>query len=131
MLEHPEASAAWKFYKLVPPSRSGGWIRADVMGGWTCCVEQGHYGHRARKATWLYACKIRLPDLIWGQSVATIKPRPGRCHIRERRTGAVQRMGRAERRRTPQAFADLMIGMARSVEDQPWPPSACRPSPAG
>lgn len=69
VLEHPEASAAWDHFGLARPPRSGGWIKADAWG-WTCCVEQGHYGHRARKATWLYAVGTALPDLIWGPSAA-------------------------------------------------------------
>jgi len=55
ILEHPEASHAWKTFGLNRPPRFGGWVPADFFGGWTCCVEQGHYGHPARKATWLYA----------------------------------------------------------------------------
>lgn len=113
VLEHPEASAAWRWFHLAPPPRGGGWVPADSIGGWTCCVEQGHYGHRARKATWLYAFGGQPQDLRWGPSEASIKPRPGRDPIRERRTGAVQRMGRAERRRTPQAFAVLLLDIAR------------------
>ena len=35
---------------MCAPPRFGGWVNADWLGGWTCCVEQGHYGHRARKA---------------------------------------------------------------------------------
>lgn len=49
VLEHPEASHAWSAFGIAPPPRRGGWIR--LVTGWTCCVEQGHYGHRARKAT--------------------------------------------------------------------------------
>jgi hypothetical protein len=118
VLEHPEASQAWRTYGLATPPRDGGWIAADDRGGWTCCVEQGHYGHRARKATWLYACGVVLPDLIWGPSEATIKPRPGRDPIRERRIGAVQRMCRRERRATPLPFRDVLLSMARSVPAQ-------------
>lgn len=55
VLEHPEASSAWKAFDLIAPPRHGGWVVADWQGGWTCCVDQGAYGHRARKATWLYA----------------------------------------------------------------------------
>jgi hypothetical protein len=63
VLEHPEASHAWRAHGMSRPPRSGGWVVADELGGWTCCVEQGHYGHRARKATWLYACRAPLPSL--------------------------------------------------------------------
>ena len=51
VLEHPEGSHAWRAFGLNTPPRWGGWIVADFEGGWTCCVEQGWYGHRARKAT--------------------------------------------------------------------------------
>ena len=71
VLEHPEGSHAWRRFALNLPPRSGGWIAADFDGGWTCCVEQGYYGHRARKPTWLYA-HGRLPtSLAWGKSDAT------------------------------------------------------------
>jgi hypothetical protein len=49
------------------PSRAGGWIKADRWGGWTCCVEQGRYGHYARKPTMLYVVGCEnLPELDWG-----------------------------------------------------------------
>ena len=47
VLEHPAASAAWSAFGLLEPPRAGGWVVADWLGGWTCCVDQGHYGHRA------------------------------------------------------------------------------------
>jgi hypothetical protein len=68
VLEHPEASHAWRAHGLIPPLKRGGWSVADDLGGWTCCVEQGHYGHRARKATWLYARGVELPSLTWGRN---------------------------------------------------------------
>ena len=55
VLEHPWGSYAWPHFGLNKPSRHGGWILADTYGGWTCCVEQGRYGHYARKPTLLYA----------------------------------------------------------------------------
>ena len=122
VLEHPEASYAWRWFGLSTPPRDGGWVISDwfVAGGWTCCVEQGHYGHRGRKATWLYAVGVDpLPDLEWGKSVATLKMDEGYHSAEERqravRTGAVQRMGHVERRRTPEPFRDLLLSMARSV----------------
>jgi hypothetical protein len=51
VLEHPAASAAWEAFGLNKPPRVGGWVNADFEGGWTCCVDQGYYGHRAQKAT--------------------------------------------------------------------------------
>jgi len=68
VLEHPEGSHAWRAFELNLPPRSGGWVNADFYGGRTCCVEQGAYGHRARKATWLYAARVNLPSLRWGRA---------------------------------------------------------------
>lgn len=96
VVEHPQASAAWDFFGLRRPPRAGGWIEADGGGGWTCCVEQGHYGHRARKMTWLYVSGvdgILLPSLVWGPSSARVP---------------VTSLSHRERAATPLAFRDLL-----------------------
>jgi hypothetical protein len=54
VLEHPAYSDAWDAYDLPNPLPGGGWQRG-ICGGWSCHVEQGRYGHPAKKATWLYA----------------------------------------------------------------------------
>ena len=66
VLEHPWGSHAWAHFGLNKPDRKGGWIEADDQGGWTCCVEQGRYGHYAPKPTMLYAVGCELPELDWG-----------------------------------------------------------------
>jgi hypothetical protein len=68
VLEHPADSSAWRAFGLIAPPRSGGWVGAGDWVGWTCCVEQGRYGHAAPKATWLYAVGVELPRLRWGVS---------------------------------------------------------------
>lgn len=70
VIEHPAHSSAWEHFNLPVPSSSGGWTAPDRFGGSSCHVEQGHYGHRARKATWLYFVPkgSALPELIWGPS---------------------------------------------------------------
>jgi len=119
VLEHPEASSAWAWFGLQAPMRNGGWRRADSFGGWTCCVEQGHYGHRARKATWLYAVGTELPDLEWGPSGAIIGD--GETHDtdearrRATKTGACQRMSKRERLATPPAFRDALLAIANTA----------------
>ena len=116
VLEHPASSNAWPAFGLTRPGPTS-WSPVPIEArwtAWTCQVEQGHYGHRARKATWLFAVlPVQPPELIWGPSRASIHPRPGRDPERERRTGAVQRMCRAERERTPVPFAGLLIGLAQ------------------
>ncbi len=119
VLEHPEASHAWATFGLRNPPKWGGWHVADFHGGWTCCVEQGHYGHRSRKATWLYAVGVELPSLTWGRSIAGVRMDQG-FHSREERrratkTGARQRLGKRERAATPPEFRDVLLAMARTA----------------
>jgi hypothetical protein len=73
VLEHPLDSHAWKYFGLNKPPRAGGWVPAGD-GGWTCCVEQGRYGHYARKPTWLLAHGIDLPELRWGIGASRLDP---------------------------------------------------------
>lgn len=114
VLEHPADSAAWAWYGLREPPRAGGWVAADYLDGWTCCVEQGHYGHRARKATWLYAVRTELPALRWGSSGQRL-PAHLNDYKRARRTGIGQCLSKRERAETPPPFRDLLLAMARSA----------------
>lgn len=122
VLEHPENSHAWAHFNLNPPPREGGWVAADFYGGWTCCVEQGRYGHYARKPTWLYAVRTDLPELEWGKS--TWEPDPevvARIGLaRAKKRGEVASSGggtdSTARIHTPPAFRELLIGMARSAQ---------------
>jgi hypothetical protein len=125
VLEHPADSHAWAAFGLRRPPRSGGWVQADDQGGWTCYVEQGHYGHAARKATWLYACKAALPDLRWGQLPQRLDPKMVERHGYEyaRRKGLVSMIGgkhkKAIRNATPPEFRDVLLQIAASVTSQP------------
>ena len=73
VLEHPAYSDAFAKFDLPIP-RPGGWQRG-LCGGWSCHVEQWHYGHKAKKATWLYAFGAsHLPSLVWGITPDTAAP---------------------------------------------------------
>lgn len=128
ILEHPEQSHAWAHFGLNKPPREGGWVSADYLGagsyGWTCCVEQGQYGHYARKPTWLYAVGVDLPELRWGKTdpvfpqwaidrygLAKCK-RAGELAFKGGGTDSSPRIG------TPEPFRDLLIQMARSVNNE-------------
>jgi len=121
ILEHPCGSHAWDHFGLNRPAREGGWIVADFHGGWTCCVEQGRYGHYARKPTWLYAVGCELPELAWGKSAARLDPvvieRMGLK--RAQRLGEVGARGGGKdstpRIHTPPAFRDLLLSIARTA----------------
>lgn len=119
VLEHPEASHAFKAHGMLTPPKSGGWVAAGDGIGWVCCVEQGHYGHRARKATWLYAVRCELPSLRWGKAHGKDRLDDGFHSKEERRravrTGVCQRLSAKQRAATPHAFAELLLAMARSA----------------
>lgn len=119
VLEHPEGSHAWRAFDLNTPPRGGAWVVADWLGGWTCCIEQGAYGHRARKATWLYACHVDLPSLNWGKAKGDfVRLDEGSHSIEERRraikTGACQRLSAKQRKATPLEFRDVLLSIARA-----------------
>lgn len=122
IIEHPWGSHAWPHHGLNVPPRSGGWIAADFYGGWTCCVEQGRYGHYARKPTLLYAVGVDLPELDWGISEASFPPEAIEKHGLAycKRAGELAFKGggtdSAARIATPEPFRDLLIGMARTIE---------------
>lgn len=113
VLEHPEASAAWSAFDLITPPRSGGWVVAGDGIGWTCRVEQGWYGHRARKATWLYAAHCDIPSLRWGRSAASL--RMNRWYAPNGATEKCALVSKQERAATPIPFRDLLISIAESA----------------
>lgn len=124
VIEHPWGSLAWPHFGLNTPDRAGGWIMADYQGGWTCCVEQGRYGHYARKPTLLVVYGVSaedLPSLEWGYAEASLDPaviermglqrakRLGEVGARGGGTDSSPRIG------TPEPFRDLLISIACSV----------------
>src|SRR5574338_1414982 len=123
VLEHPAHSHAWRWHGLKTPPEEGGWVPADEFGGWTCHVEQGHYGHMSRKATWLYAVGTARPELIWGPSEQRIHPVALAKHGYEkaRRIGMMAMVGGKDKTRirnaTPPGFRDLLLKIARSANE--------------
>jgi len=116
VLEHPAYSDAWRVHGLNMPPTGGGWVNADFDGGWTCYVEQGRYGHQAKKATWLYAYGVDLPSLRWGCIPdAESKALVSWCGNRLRNGEIRPRVGKDAASRTPVAFRDALIDMARSM----------------
>jgi hypothetical protein len=117
VLEHPADSHAWRAFGLLAPPRTGGWVSAGDWKGWTCCVEQGHYGHRARKATWLYVVGRELPSLVWGPSESRLRMDDGYHSAEERRRsqrrGVVELLPKSQRAVTPLPFRDLLLSIAR------------------
>jgi len=117
VLEHPEASHAFRKFGLPIPAWRGGWTEPDEYGGRSCCVAQGHYGHAAQKMTWLYLIADRYPELVWGPCKNKMRM-DARFHSTEERrrlikTGVCQRLSKRQRLLTPIPFRDLLIELAR------------------
>jgi hypothetical protein len=121
VLEHPADSHAWKHFGLNRPERYKGWTPAEngyFTTGYTCYVEQGHYGHMSRKPTWLYAVDTELPELNWTRGEQRLHPvaleRYG--YAKARRIGVCAMVGGKDktkiRNATPIAFRDLLLSIA-------------------
>lgn len=111
VLEHPAVSIAWWHFDLPRPPSDGGWVRG-FCGGWSAHVEQRNYGHRARKATWLYAFGVDVPSLKWGRGsapeawISADRPRADLA------AAGIGQLSKREAKATPTAFRDLLISIA-------------------
>jgi len=133
VLEHPEASHAFKKFGLPIPDWNGGWTDPDLYGGSSCCVAQGHYGHSARKMTWLYAKLKKYPELTWGPTEPRDRLDQG-YHSKEERaraikTGVCQRLSHRQRLLSPEPFVKLLIAMVKPEIKglAAWLPDCCLP----
>jgi hypothetical protein len=115
VLEHPALSLAWDRFGLTRPPSGGGWVKG-WCGGWSAHVEQRNYGHRARKATWLYAYGLTPPPLQWGRGpapeawISADRPRAELAAL------GIGQLSKREAKATPIQFRDLLLGIARSVD---------------
>lgn len=113
VLEHPAVSLAWPAFDLPRPMDDG-WIRG-FCGGWSTQIEQRNYGHRARKATWLYAFGVELPRLKWGPGpapeawISTDRPRA------ELAAQGIDQLSKKEAKATPLEFRDLLLSIAHTA----------------
>lgn len=124
VLEHPEASHAFARYGLDQPKWRAGWQPAGDGLGHVCCVAQRHYGHRARKLTWLYAVSAApLPQLNWAIPEPSIARLDAGFHSSEERrravkTGVCRRLSKHQRLATPEEFALVLINIAAHAAEK-------------
>ena len=110
VLEHPYRSTLWRCLGLPRPGEL-----PDAYGGVTIEVEQVRWGHVARKRTWLYLVGVRdagrdpppRDPTHWASGSRSCKgtrvpPGIKVCSVRQRR-------------RTPAAFAEWLIALAKSA----------------
>ncbi|WP_211329154.1 hypothetical protein [Vogesella indigofera] len=94
VLEHPANSTLWGAATLPAPG-----VR-DQYGGWTLPIYQGHFGHRAPKATWLYIVGCEPKDI------------PALPFVLGLPEGRVELLSRAAREHTPEPLAAWLVELA-------------------
>ena len=115
VLEHPANTLAWRHFRLLKPER--GFWKPDGDEAWVTEVDQGRYGHRARKRTWLYVVSdTEPPPLDWEVAesnviVSGFTHQPKGQHV----ACEHRRVRPAEASRTPVAFRDVLLDIARNA----------------
>jgi hypothetical protein len=118
VLEHPAHSKAFSAHGIPHPPKRG-WLQIGYRE-WVCQVEQGHYGHVARKATWLMVVGERPPELIQGPAPQKLpeKRLAEKGYKSAMRCGMVAYQSHLQRQRTPPEFRDLLLSLAETVVAQ-------------
>lgn len=109
VLEHPAKSKLWAAAGLPSPGHR------DEFGGWTICVSQFWWGHKAEKKTLLYIVGIEpaeLPDIpfVMGEAPCVVASSGRRKD--GRRLKRRPEISKKEREATPPAFAAFLIEIA-------------------
>ena len=106
VLEHPRDSKLWRLCGMPRPGEL-----PDEWGGWTLQIEQGDFGHRAQKSTWLYIVgTTTLPPFPPRRPPPVQKPK--RDGTMGKRRGQVELMSRQQRHLTPHEFAIWLCTIA-------------------
>jgi hypothetical protein len=117
VIEHPEASYAWRMHDLEAP-RIYYTTPIDKYGGFSIAVNQSHYGHWTQKPTWLYVCGYR-GDFEIDFDIPQGKAKKGSVKYRigsGRGNTEVQNrlpLPTHLRKKTPELFADLFVSIAK------------------
>ena len=109
VLEHPRGSLLWQECGLP----SAGTV--DAFGGFTLDIEQVAWGHKARKATWLYFVGVD-PIIAKGGVRRGGTPTHLVSQTRGRNLAGLKRMSDQARKITPPAFAEWLVSLARTVQ---------------
>lgn len=110
VLEHPAHSDAFAAYGIPAPIAGLGWQRVIPCGGWVTYVEQGRYGHPAKKAIGEPPA-IDTRMLAAGESRALVSWCGNHTKAHDKRP----RVGKAKASATPIPFRDLLLDIARSA----------------
>jgi len=116
ILEHPATSKLWAVLNLPAPGK------IDSFGGYTLCINQSWFGHKALKKTFLYIVGCSQQDLppipisfdaIQYTIASKIKKKSGRRVKKE--------VTKAEREQTPPTLAAWLIAVAEKCQKHAIP----------
>lgn len=111
VLEHPRASRLWPTMNLPMGDE------VDAWGGFTVCVDQFWFGHRAKKTTLLYICGIHPRDLPpYPIRFDRIDAAICRNVKRSKNTIQLKEVSKKEREATPIEFAKWLIEVAQKCK---------------
>lgn len=109
VLEHPMASKLWQYMGLPQPGK------VDEYGGYSLCVNQSWWGHKAEKNTMLYVCGCKEKHLplmpLNFDSIEYVVSSCKRNKYGRRGTGKKE-IPKSMREKTPIAFAKWLIEVA-------------------
>ncbi len=118
VLEHPADSQLWFCDPVLAEHLGRFGAHTDRFGGVSHWCEQVDWGHVATKRTWLYCvrCTPEAPPYPGRKATHWI----GGSRTASSRTGhpipaGIKACSTAQKRRTPIAFAEMLVRMARSV----------------
>ncbi len=109
VLEHPQHSGLFKHCALPKPSDP-----ADRFGGRTYEVNQVAWGHRCKKATWIYV--VRVPDVVVRAGLRVGGVATHRITNGSRGDTSLPRVGALEARLSPPLFAEWLLQLAAQAE---------------
>lgn len=127
VLEQPAGSKLWEFCRLPKPVE-GDWVPkrhdwyVDQLAGWSVEIDQVSWGHPARKRTWLFFVGV-TSTLAWvGRRTGGTPTHwcsggrsPANKGVRGTVPPGIKVCSAQQRRRTPVAFAEWLISLARSA----------------
>lgn len=112
VLEHPEHSTLWSSLGLPLPVQSS-MHGPDKFGGESYYIEQVAWGHACRKPTWLYVVRVPHDVVVRGIRHGGV---PTHCVTRGPSQEPRLRVAHATMRsRSPKAFAEWLVSLAREV----------------
>jgi hypothetical protein len=108
VLEHPAHSQLWKTMNLPKPGEEDEY-------GFCIEVQQCDWGHVARKRTWLYCVDVDLMRVKFPPMREPTHWCSGGGTGRGRVPKGIKVCSAQQRRRTPPAFAEWLVALARTV----------------